>query len=73
MSWKIIDLGRVPADSPKIDYECECGSVAPLPAMGLALAQIGAGGVVFDNGPHAMPREIKCTICRRHFVLEEAS
>lgn len=73
MAWQIIDWGNVPTDSPVISYECLCGAVAPLPVVGLALAQLGlddGAALVFEPGQQAVPREIRCTKCRRHLVLQ---
>lgn len=73
MAWQIIDWGNVPTDSPVISYECLCGAASPLPVVGLALAQIGhhdGHALVFEPGRHEVPREIRCTKCRRHLVLQ---
>ncbi len=73
MAWKVLEWGDVPEDAAEIDYECpHCGREAPLPVVGMALAQISGGGVVFDVGRHAMPAQIRCTKCRREFTLEDA-
>jgi len=66
-TWRVLDLGTVPAESACITYSCQgCGHEAQLPVVGTALAELNGGGVVFD-GPHAMPRKIQCRRCRRVF------
>ena len=69
-TWDVIDRGAVPLTGTNdIEFDCPgCGREALLPVLGLALAQTAAG-VVFDVGEHAMPREIRCRHCRRHFEL----
>lgn len=67
--WRIIDRGRVP-DPPScvIQFSCpNCGHEADLPVLGLPMAHLQSG-VVFDLGDHAMPAEIRCKKCRKHFA-----
>ena len=67
-TWKIIRRGDVPESAATIAYTCpHCGIDAELPVLGLALAQLASGGLVFDIGPHAMPSEIECRACRHRF------
>jgi DNA-directed RNA polymerase subunit RPC12/RpoP len=70
--WKIIDRGRVPTDRPRIiEYSCPgCGKEALLPVAGLPLAQLGGGGVVFDDGDGCLPPEVACPHCRRQFTTK---
>jgi hypothetical protein len=68
-TWKVIDYGSVPVDSPTFEYDCPgCGHSAQLPVVGMPIAQFSGGGVVFDPGPHELPKQIKCRKCRRVFV-----
>ena len=66
-TWKILDRGEVPSGAPSLEFDCQCGRSAMLPAIGLPLAQMGAG-IVFDIGRHALPALIQCRKCGR--VLE---
>ncbi len=51
-------------------FSCpRCGHEGTIPVLGLPIAQTQSGGVVFDAGPHALPRRIRCTRCRRVFEL----
>lgn len=73
-TWRILDRGDVPERAAVIAYTCTgCDRDADLPVMGLALAQISGGGIVFDIGPHAMPALIQCPHCRRRYELAEKS
>ncbi|WP_316411306.1 hypothetical protein [Mesoterricola sediminis] len=47
-----------------------CGAEAELPVVGLAIAQIHQG-LVFDIGPHAVPKRIQCRRCRRFYETGE--
>lgn len=70
-TWKILDRGAVPGGAATISYSCRCGYEAELPVRGRALAQIGFGGVVFDNdGPYALPTTIQCRKCGRILTNE---
>ena len=67
-TWKILQRGRVQLDAPMVPYDCpRCGYEALLPILGMPLAQLSEGGIVFDTGDHAMPAEIQCRHCRRRF------
>lgn len=67
-TWDVIDAGEVPAGAATFEFTCpNCGREADLPHVGLVLAQI-EDGLVFDIGPQALPKEIRCRSCRRIFV-----
>lgn len=69
-TWDIIDFGKVPEKAKTLMFSCPgCEREALLPVVGVPLAEM-SGGIVFDIGACAMPREIRCRKCRRHFVLE---
>jgi predicted RNA-binding Zn-ribbon protein involved in translation (DUF1610 family) len=64
-TWNVIDRGEVPEGARQVFYTCAgCGRDALLPVVGLVIAQIGSG-LVFDVGPCATPKIIKCRKCRR--------
>lgn len=66
-TWKVLDYGQVPADSPTVLYTCKCGTEAALPVVGMPIAQFGMG-LVFDNQCKGhLPAIIKCRKCRRIF------
>ena len=66
-----MDYGLVPENARTIEYGCpHCGVVAALPVRGVAIAQLGNGGMVFD-GPGAMPGKIRCRSCRHVFQDDE--
>lgn len=69
-TWKILDMGAVPDPSPNhVLYVClGCLHEADLPVVGVAIAQIDQG-LVFDPGPHAMPKAIQCRKCRRTYEM----
>ena len=70
-TWKILDRGDVPLRARLIRYSClKCHTEAHLPVIGVPIAQIGQG-LVFDVGPHAVPRRIECRSCRHEFEIEE--
>ena len=67
-TWKIVDYGKVPIGAPMVEFDCpRCGRVALLPVVGVPLAQLHDGGIVFDIGQHAIPAQIQCRRCRRLF------
>ena len=70
-TWKIINRGTVPNPAPNtVLYACMgCLREAELPVVGVVLAQLDMG-LVFDPGPHAIPRVIQCRHCRRRFEME---
>lgn len=73
-TWKVLDWGDVPNGSPTVPVACRCGVEAELPILGRVLAIIGDGtdieGVIFDQGPYALPSVIQCRRCRRIFTQE---
>lgn len=72
-NWKILDRGEVPIETASISYTCPaCDRDADLPVMGLALAQMSGGGLVFDRGPYALPILIQCPHCRRRFESSQS-
>ncbi len=67
--WRIVEEDP-PAGgwTHAVDYTCpNCGQDALLPVQGLPIAQLSSGGVIFDPGPHSMPKVIECRNCRRQF------
>jgi len=63
-----LDRGDVPEQGARdVEYCCQCGRSALLPVLGRPLAQLNGGGLVFDDGAHAMPKRIQCPHCRRRF------
>jgi hypothetical protein len=74
-TWKVLDMGDVPEGSPLHPFSCyHCGYEAEMPMMGRPLAQLGGGGIVFDNdGPYALPMTVQCRKCRRIFTNEPAT
>jgi DNA-directed RNA polymerase subunit RPC12/RpoP len=69
-TWHVLDHGDVqPSRANLIEYDCpHCGTEALLPVLGLAIAQCGSR-LVFDRGPHAVPRRMRCRTCRHEFGL----
>lgn len=69
-TWKILDRGDVPDPAPReADYTClKCGRSAALPVVGIPVAQVEEG-LVFDPGPHAVPKLIQCRKCRSSLEL----
>ena len=69
-TWKILDRGKVPDRALAVSYACPgCEREADLPVLGLPLAQMSGGGIVFDTQPYAMPAVIQCPHCRRRFEV----
>ncbi len=67
-TWDVIDRGDVPLQAQEMEYDCPgCGRAALIPILGLPIAQMSGGGIVFDPGPRAMPRLIRCRHCRRRY------
>jgi len=71
-TWKVLDRGRVPANARLVPYDCICGYEAMLPVLGRPLASLPGGGVVFDNGEHALPTTVQCRKCSRILTHEES-
>lgn len=70
-TWDVLDPGSVPDDAPRILYTCQnCEREASLPVVGQPIAQIG-DGLVFDPGPRATPKKIRCRRCRKVLSLVE--
>ena len=72
-TWRILDRGTVPAHGVKtVPFPCPyCQTESTLPILGLAIALLADGGVVFDTGPKGMPRKIQCRFCKQRFELED--
>jgi len=67
-TWRVLDLGEVPEDSPRHPYDCKnCGTEALLPMVGTPIARFSWGGIVFDRGGF-LPLEIQCRTCRTAFI-----
>lgn len=71
-TWKILDRGQVHDPAPfQAPFTCmNCWAAASLPVLGHPIAQIEMG-IVFDRGPHAMPKVIQCRRCRKIFDMGE--
>ena len=69
-NWTILDRGEVPESWAKtIGVDCQnCGEECRMPVLGQPMAQLPGGGIVFDTGPQALPKEIRCPYCRAEFV-----
>lgn len=76
-TWEVLDRGDVPEldslDVPDglgahlVEYDCpHCGAAANLPVVGRPLAQLG-DGIAFDIGRYALPRLIRCRMCRKRY------
>ena len=69
-NWKILDRGKVPETGAKtIGVDCQnCGEESRMPILGQPIAQRPDGGIIFDTGPSALPKEIGCPHCRCEFL-----
>ena len=71
-NWIILDPGNVDMGvTNKVAFMCiRCSRESLLPVVGAVLAQSGLA-LVFDIGPHEMPRKIRCPHCRKTLETEE--
>lgn len=70
-TWDVLDRGDVPTGACEMLYSCpHCGREAALPVVGVPLAQLGGGGIVFDGGEGLLPVAIRCRACRSVFGTE---